>query len=71
MNILEHLEIIEELANTTKKINKNNLLNYGEENQLLHKSVYWTHDNPWDTENDSDFDGIDDSIDYHVGPGQF
>jgi hypothetical protein len=71
MNILNHLEQIEVLVNTTSIANRNNLSSSVEESQLLHKSLYWTHNNPWDTENDSDFDGISDSTDYHVGPGQF
>lgn len=52
-----------------------NYIFYASENisdsAILTKHAYWTHNNPWDLENDSDFDGIPDALDYHVGPGAF
>lgn len=69
MNVFEHLIEIENIDSFEE--NSMHLFNTDENNSILSKQAYWTHNNPWDLENDSDFDGISDVLDYHVGPGAF
>ena len=69
MNIFEHMNQIDNLNQEAA-----NYIFYDSdsaENAVFTKQAYWTHNNPWDLQNDSDFDGISDALDYHVGPGAF
>jgi len=69
MNIFEH---VKEIDNSNQETN---YIFYDTETisdiDVMTKNAYWTHNNPWDLQNDSDFDGISDAMDYHVGPGAF
>ena len=69
MNIFEHMK---ETDNSNQEINYAFFDSENASNsEVMTKSAFWTHNNPWDLENDSDFDGIPDATDYHVGPGAF
>lgn len=69
MNIFEHILEIENIESFEE--NSMHLFKADLNSSILSKQAYWTHNNPWDLENDSDFDGISDALDYHVGPGAF
>ena len=70
MNIFEHMNQIDNInQEDTNYVFYDS--NNNSDNLIMTKQAFWTHNNPWDLENDSDFDGISDAMDYHVGPGAF
>ena len=82
MNIFEQLGKIDEYIEKTKLQEAQDILLAGGMNSglgigfsgnhpMLGAKVPWQHNNPWDMQRDSDFDGIPDALDYHQGPGAF
>lgn len=82
MNILEQLEKIDEYIEKRKYLEAEDILlasdmgseigkGFSNTRPIFGERVPWQHNNPWDMQMDSDFDGIPDALDYHQGPGAF
>ena len=67
-NVFDHVDVIDELAETTPHA-EDTLFGAVASSGAGMGLVPWSKGGSWAVEHDSDFDGIPDAFDDHVGPG--